>query len=186
MRAPVEIFARRVFALFALSSAGCFSPQYQSGHLQCGLSNDCPPGFHCAIDDHCWRDGDDPHPDLSSVIPDLTMVMLDMTGNNHPDDMHIDMSGNNNPDMPADMSGDMAGMTPLDMPALDMTQFDLAPVQSVPSTVWISSGGGSLVAAASGTHLNVSIGGVSVVGKLAGTATGISFTSGYFSEDSIP
>ncbi len=62
-----------------LALAGCFSPDYQSGHLQCTTAGECPPGFHCAAQ-HCYRDGEEP--DLAiSETPDLGGEVADLTSN---------------------------------------------------------------------------------------------------------
>ena len=51
-----------VAAVAACSSlaAGCTSPSYGNGHLQCGPASACPSDFYCASDQHCWRDGSGP------------------------------------------------------------------------------------------------------------------------------
>lgn len=55
--------------LAALALGGCFSPQYGSGDLQCSVPDRrCPMGFHCAADDHCRRDGEDPAPPVPSAV----------------------------------------------------------------------------------------------------------------------
>lgn len=50
---------RRLAALVALA-AGCTTPNYGSGHLQCAPTGECPSGFYCAGDLHCWRTGSGP------------------------------------------------------------------------------------------------------------------------------
>jgi hypothetical protein len=40
--------------------AGCFSPNFDSGNLHCAANDSCPPGFHCASDQTCWKNGKDP------------------------------------------------------------------------------------------------------------------------------
>lgn len=49
----------RALVLAALA-AGCTSPNYGDGHLQCGPANACPSDFYCASDQHCWRNGSGP------------------------------------------------------------------------------------------------------------------------------
>ena len=53
-----------LLAIFALGAGllfgGCFSPDYGSGHLQCASGGGCPSGFHCAQNNRCYRDGDNP------------------------------------------------------------------------------------------------------------------------------
>jgi len=51
-----------VAALAACSAvaAGCTSPSYGNGHLQCGPASACPSDFYCASDQHCWRNGSGP------------------------------------------------------------------------------------------------------------------------------
>jgi hypothetical protein len=41
--------------------AGCFAPDYHNGAFLCSASGRCPEGFHCAADQTCWRDGQDPN-----------------------------------------------------------------------------------------------------------------------------
>jgi hypothetical protein len=44
---------------------GCFSPSYHNGAFLCSANGGrCPEGFHCAADQTCWRNGQDP------VLPD--------------------------------------------------------------------------------------------------------------------
>ena len=47
-------------AICAALVAGCTSPSYGNGHLQCGVGSACPSGFYCAGDGHCWRNGSGP------------------------------------------------------------------------------------------------------------------------------
>ena len=106
-RAPlVRTAASAAFALVA----GCFSPSYQSGRTPCGDgANQCPEGFHCAVDRTCWRDGTDPSPltmdlamggarDLSAAPgPDLSVAM----DAGVPDLQSLDLAG----------QGDLSGAT---------------------------------------------------------------------------
>jgi hypothetical protein len=126
----------RVFALIALAltAAGCFSPDYQSGHLQCSGAQDCPPGFHCASDNRCYRAGEEP--DLAVLeSPDLGMT-TDLGG--------ADLTG---------ASEDLASPPDLTPPP---------PVLYPPAAVLISSGGGSGVK--NGNQLNISLPGSTAVG----------------------
>lgn len=50
---------RWLVALVALAG-GCTAPDYGSGHLQCAPTGECPTGFYCASDVHCWRTGTGP------------------------------------------------------------------------------------------------------------------------------
>jgi hypothetical protein len=47
-------------AALPLLSAGCFSPSYHDGNLNCTASGECPKDYHCAVDHTCWRNGSDP------------------------------------------------------------------------------------------------------------------------------
>jgi hypothetical protein len=47
-------------AFLAAALAGCFSPNFDSGHLHCAANNACPPGFYCASDQTCWKNGEQP------------------------------------------------------------------------------------------------------------------------------
>jgi hypothetical protein len=48
--------------LLGAAAGGCFSPTYRDGDLHCAVDTTvaCPDGFHCAVDNRCWRDGRDP------------------------------------------------------------------------------------------------------------------------------
>ena len=71
---------RLTLAVVALA-AGCTAPNYGNGHLQCSPSRECPSGFYCAGDDHCWRNGSGP-----SSAADLAMTGVDDLGS-PPDDL---------------------------------------------------------------------------------------------------
>jgi hypothetical protein len=58
--------------------AGCYSPSFQDGHLQCAASDKCPKDYHCAVDKTCWHNGRDPD---ASVSPDGPAPALDASGN---------------------------------------------------------------------------------------------------------
>jgi hypothetical protein len=42
---------------------GCYSPSYTNGGFLCGS---CPDGYHCALDNTCWKNGEDP--DLAAEL----------------------------------------------------------------------------------------------------------------------
>lgn len=56
---------RATLLIVASLIAGCYTPDYQSGHLQCSPAGECPSGFHC-VAARCFSEGDEP--DLSSVV----------------------------------------------------------------------------------------------------------------------
>ena len=60
-----------VVASLLFGAAGCFSPSYHSGDLQCGTDQSCPPDYHCAADHHCYPRG--VNPDLAGQVTDLDM-----------------------------------------------------------------------------------------------------------------
>jgi hypothetical protein len=48
-------------AIVALALAGCFQPSYHNGGLVCSRGGtQCPDGYHCAGDNTCWQNGQDP------------------------------------------------------------------------------------------------------------------------------
>jgi len=59
--------AKLVLCLLALPIASCFSPKYHDGNLQCTASGQCPEGYHCAVDQTCWRNGSDPDASTARV-----------------------------------------------------------------------------------------------------------------------
>jgi hypothetical protein len=70
-------------AILLSLAAGCFSPSFQSGHLRCEQGTTCPPGFYCASDATCWRNGETPHGgDGGATTMDMatTTAPLDMAG----------------------------------------------------------------------------------------------------------
>jgi hypothetical protein len=81
----------RGFALALLALAGCTSPSFGNGHLQCASSGRvCPASFYCAADAHCWRNGTGPDAgssdddmsapsDLASTLDDLATADLAIT-----------------------------------------------------------------------------------------------------------
>jgi hypothetical protein len=140
-------------ALLPLLLGGCFAPDFQSGHLECGGSGDCPPGFHCAVN-RCYRDGEEP--DMSVATMDLRESQ-DAT--------------------PADLTP--VDLEPADL----VTPPDLTPViiLTPPAAAWTSAGGGS-PKALSGSQLNLSFGG-SIAKGTSSALSGATVTFGYFSSD---
>ena len=57
---------RRVVPVLALL-AGCFSPHYDNGQVQCSSDGRCPAGYACASDNHCWKPGTGPMPTPSDL-----------------------------------------------------------------------------------------------------------------------
>jgi len=56
--------------VFVLLLAGCFSPRYHDGNLQCGPQGECPDGYHCApANNTCWSNGHDPEVDAGPPVP---------------------------------------------------------------------------------------------------------------------
>jgi hypothetical protein len=55
--------------------AGCTEPSYVNGRLQCGPHQECPSGFLCAADDHCWSTAEGP-PDFALPPPDMAVADL--------------------------------------------------------------------------------------------------------------
>jgi hypothetical protein len=52
---------RAALVAAALLVCGCKEPTYTNGYLRCADGEKpCPTGFHCAVDDTCWKDGEDP------------------------------------------------------------------------------------------------------------------------------
>src|SRR5437868_5649921 len=66
----------RLLSFVALLVSGCFSPDYQNGKSECSPSGECPEGFACADDNHCYLSGT--QPDLS--VDDMTEPGPDLTG----------------------------------------------------------------------------------------------------------
>jgi hypothetical protein len=64
----------------ALAAAGCTTPRYGDGDLQCAPGGVCPRGFFCAADQHCWRNGSGPPlVDLGmTTTDDLATLPLDL------------------------------------------------------------------------------------------------------------
>lgn len=57
----------------AVGSAGCFSPRFESGKLQCAGEGRCPEGFYCA-QSYCWRTGESPPDAAIDVASDAGEV----------------------------------------------------------------------------------------------------------------
>jgi hypothetical protein len=49
-------------AVVLIALAGCYDPAIVNGGLGCTDSNECPIGYHCAWDHHCWKQGTEPTP----------------------------------------------------------------------------------------------------------------------------
>jgi|GEM_PF-1759776 len=63
----------QVVMLMVLASA-CRSAVYESGDLRCAaVAPFCPNGFHCATDNTCWLDGEDPKIDLGVHADDMSV-----------------------------------------------------------------------------------------------------------------
>jgi hypothetical protein len=66
--------------------AGCYSPSYHDGDLQCTPSGQCPKDYHCAANNTCWHNGRDPDAGLyppnsdASVSPDALAPAGDAPG----------------------------------------------------------------------------------------------------------
>ncbi len=56
-------------ALVVAALAGCTAPDYGDGHLQCAPAGECPGGFYCATDQHCWRTGSGPRGGADLAMP---------------------------------------------------------------------------------------------------------------------
>ena len=57
--------------VIALLLAGCYSPSYRDGDLQCTSSGQCPKDYHCAtVDRTCWHNGRDPDAGLDLANSD--------------------------------------------------------------------------------------------------------------------
>jgi hypothetical protein len=74
----------RRLIVVSLFVAGCFSPKYRSGDLQCSPSGACPPGMSC-IAGHCYAPGDGP--DLGTSIDNPPPDLADATDLFAPGDM---------------------------------------------------------------------------------------------------
>jgi hypothetical protein len=69
----------RLLALAALLASSCYSPSFENGRSLCSPDGQCPDGYFCAADNHCYQNGTTP-PDLTMAAPeDLSMPDL-MTG----------------------------------------------------------------------------------------------------------
>lgn len=63
--------ARAYLAFIAATAfGGCFTPNVPNGKLHCSNDGKCPSGFHCAVDQTCWKNGQDPQaPDMATAGP---------------------------------------------------------------------------------------------------------------------
>jgi hypothetical protein len=65
------LLATVALATVALA-AGCYSPSIANGELQCAVnSKQCPAGFHCASDNTCWKNGQDPGAGIDGGSDDM-------------------------------------------------------------------------------------------------------------------
>lgn len=67
----------RSFALAAVAVVlvSCFAPHYDNGHVLCALTGTaCPQGYHCAADNTCWKNGQDP---LANDMGGMCQVDID-------------------------------------------------------------------------------------------------------------
>jgi hypothetical protein len=75
-------------ALFAaLAAAGC-GIDLTNGGLACSSDGKCPPGYHCAVDNSCWKNGSDPsggNGDGGDDLGDDMGVPDDLAGGGSPD-----------------------------------------------------------------------------------------------------
>jgi hypothetical protein len=66
---------RALALLGCVAIAGCFAPTLSNGGLSCGSDDHCPPGFHCAADTTCWKNGEDPNGITSDMsVDDLSAI----------------------------------------------------------------------------------------------------------------
>jgi hypothetical protein len=132
--------------LSATFAAGCFSPTFTDGSLQCTADRQCPPGYHCADNNTCW------------------------SGNKNPDMSAPDQSV---PDGGASDLGDIDGSA--DSAAPDLAK-PAVPTSAPPASVWTSCGGGAGAGSASAAQGTFSIGGSIVVGRsTAASGADVSF-----------
>ena len=61
LRESVVLAVLTVFTSTGLI-VGCFSPSYHNGNTRCASDGKCPSGYHCAVDNTCWKNGQDPTP----------------------------------------------------------------------------------------------------------------------------
>jgi len=137
---------RRTLVVAAMLVGGCFSPDYQSGKVQCGADGSCPSGYTCAADRRCYRDGE---------APDLSMMTA------------VDLGGADLVGVPVDLAEPPDLLIPADLTPVITS----AP----PASVYVCSGGGGATAS-SGRQLNLSLGGTVVKGRgTASSGSSITF-----------
>jgi hypothetical protein len=69
MRALVLVLVLAFAALVLAGGSGCYSPDVPNGGLVCATAGkSCPSGFHCARNNSCWRNGQDPPGNFSGVV----------------------------------------------------------------------------------------------------------------------
>jgi hypothetical protein len=61
---------RLMWLALVVAAAGCFSPRYQDGEIQCSITaaHSCPDGYHCALNHTCFKNGTEPPPQHSSHV----------------------------------------------------------------------------------------------------------------------
>lgn len=69
---------------FAAQAGGCYRPNIKDGSIRCDKTFEedfqCPEGFRCAVDDHCWRDPTQVKPDGGKpmcTLPKVTALCAD-------------------------------------------------------------------------------------------------------------
>ena len=80
----------RWMVLLLLGLAACGSTEAPNGTTPCSDTGECPSGYSCALDRHCWQEGTGPRADAGlpasedlavpggrdmAVLPDLVYVM---------------------------------------------------------------------------------------------------------------
>jgi hypothetical protein len=57
----------RALTPLVLLLAACTDLSLENGKLRCSTDQQCPAGYYCAFDDHCWLDGTGPDSGSGSV-----------------------------------------------------------------------------------------------------------------------
>jgi len=127
-----------LFALAAISIAGCFNPDQPVCAFSCGPDNLCPDGYQCQADGFCHKAG---HTGACPLFTDAAVPDLGS------DDLNMSM-----PDLIMSTDGDV-GDGPMSMP--DLSQPDLFTVDMAISCVNLTQ---------DGTETDVDCGGATCVG----------------------